>query len=94
MNREEVIALGFVPLSTYTIMNSLTYDLGRHRFLSVGSVGTPNEMVFIYERDPVNPKTILELIPLHNYDYDGQLTEERLKVFMALKSQPKKTHTS
>ena len=30
-------------------------------------------------------KNVTDIVVLHNYDYDGYLTLERLKVFMALK---------
>ena len=30
-------------------------------------------------------KKVTDIVVLHNYDYDGYLTLERLKVFMALK---------
>lgn len=33
-----------------TITASLTYDLGRNRQLSFGSIQTPNEMLYIYIR--------------------------------------------
>ena len=89
LTNQNLIDLGFVPVPTYTIGNNVTYDLGRNRHLAVSCAGTPNEMVLIYETDPVNPKKVEDLIPLHNYDYDGYLTEERVKLFMQLKSIPK-----
>ena len=86
MTRDEVIKMGFKPLPHFTIMDSLNFDLGRNRHLSIGNIGTPNEIVCIYEIDNEDPKKVLEIIVLHNYDYDGYLTEERLQQFMCLKS--------
>jgi hypothetical protein len=85
MTREEVINMGFEPIPHFTITDSLIYDLGRNRYLSIGDVGMPNEMVFIYEVNDENKNRIDEIIGLHNYDYDGYLTTERLQHFMALK---------
>jgi hypothetical protein len=85
MTREEVINMGFEPIPHFTITDSLIYDLGRNRYLSIGDVGMPNEMVFICEVNDENKNRIDEIIGLHNYDYDGYLTKERLQQFMALK---------
>ena len=86
MTRDEVIKIGFKPLPHFTIIDSLNFDLGRNRYLSIGNIGTPNEIVCISETDNEDPKKVLEIIVLHNYDYDGYLTEERLQQFMCLKS--------
>lgn len=86
ITREDAIKMGFIPLSHFTITDSLNFDLGRNRHLSIGNIGTPNEMVCISETDNDNPKEVLDIIVLHNYDYDGYLTEERLQQFMCLKS--------
>lgn len=70
--------LGFKPIPHFTIANSLILDLGRDRHLSIGSVGTPNEMLFICSTDPNNSKKVTDIICLHNYDYDGYMTSETL----------------
>lgn len=51
MTNADLIEIGFKELPHPTIMNSVIYDLGRNRQLSVGCAGTPNEMIFICERD-------------------------------------------
>jgi hypothetical protein len=92
LTNDYLIKVGFVPFPTFTIGNNVTYDLGRGRFLSGSSIGTPNEMMFIEEveereKDGVIHKVVTDVISLHNYDYDGYLSEDRLKLFMQLKQQ-------
>ena len=60
---------GFYQLPHFTIGDNWIKSLGRDRFLSVASVGTPNEMVFITEEVPPEVKAI---IVAKNYDYDGK----------------------
>jgi hypothetical protein len=79
MIRQELIDLGFKELPHFSIMNSLIYDLGRNRQLSIGSIGTPNEMMFICELDENTSTKITDLVCIHNYDYDGYMTMNRLK---------------
>jgi len=66
--RNKLIEIGFKSINHFTIMNSLTYDLGRGRLLSFGSIDTPNEMLFL---EQVENNEITDLICLRNYDYDG-----------------------
>ena len=74
-SREELLKMGFKELPHFTIMNSLEYDLGRNRVLSVGSLGTFNEMIFLcYSEDEDK-----EVIVLRNYDYDGFTSLENIK---------------
>lgn len=75
MSRDEVKTLGFKEHDKPTLLRSLFYPLERNRFLSIGSLGTPNEMLFIADsfQYPEN------IIVLHNYDYDGYLTSCKLE---------------
>jgi hypothetical protein len=79
MTAQELLNIGFNELPNFNIHNSFIYPLGRHRFLSVASVGTPNEMVFIYESKFDDERQITDLICLHNFDYDGKLSMEKLQ---------------
>jgi hypothetical protein len=81
MSIEDLKNLGFKEISTYTIMGSLVYDLGRERFLSIGSVGTPNEMVFIGQKDD---DMITDLVVIKNYDYDGYTSLQDIKDLIKL----------
>lgn len=78
LTKEKCLELGFKELPHFTVGNSLIYLINRNRYLSIGSVGTPNEMLFIYSVDYNNPKEITDIITLHNYDYEGYLSEEKL----------------
>lgn len=86
LTKNDLKKLGFKSLPHFTVLGSLIYDLGRHRHLSVGCVGTPNEVVFICSSDRENEKEITDLICLHNYDHDGYLTEEKVNQLIGLKS--------
>jgi len=79
MNRQDLIDIGFHELPHETITNSLNYQLPRGRYLTIGCISTPNEMLCIAQKskDSVVPS---DLIVLHNYDYDGGcITLERIK---------------
>ncbi len=78
MTEDDLIKIGFKRIPHFTVMNSLVYDLGRRRHLSIGCVGTPNEMIFLCEADYKSEKKIDDSICVHNYDYDGYVTEERI----------------
>lgn len=84
LEKQQLIELGFHPLGHFTVGDVLMYELYRNINLSVTNLGTPNEMVFITSSNK-DITDITDVIALHNYDYDGYLTLERLKVFMALK---------
>lgn len=83
-SRSILLGLGFNELPHSTITASLIYDLGRNRQLSFGSIGTPNEMLYIYEIDEKEPKKITDLVCLRNYDYDGFTSLEQIKSIINL----------
>lgn len=74
ITEKELIALGFYQLDHFTIQNSFIFDLPNNRQLSIGCLGTPNEMLFITQSDYDDPKKITDVITLHNYDYNKYLT--------------------
>ena len=82
MTREELISIGFKEIPHFTIMNSLIYDLGRNRQLSIGDIGNPNEMVYLCERDYDDPRKITDLVCIRNYDYDGYTELEDIKLLI------------
>jgi hypothetical protein len=79
MENRDLINIGFKKIEYFTVGNIVIYDLGRNRHLTASSVGTPNEYLFICNTDETNPKKITDIITLHNYDYDGYLTLEKVK---------------
>lgn len=73
---------GFEKLPHWTITNSMMINIRNDIFLVVGSVGTPNVMVFIQEF--IGDETE-DLICIFNYDYHGELTVHRLQnIFQSL----------
>lgn len=83
MTNKDLIALGFNPMKHITIGNMVIYSLGRDRHLSASSVGTPNEVMFICESNEESGK-VSDAVCIHNYDYDGYLTEDRVNKFIEL----------
>jgi len=80
---EDCLELGFERLPHFTVAHNLIYQLGRNRYLSIGCVGTPNETLFICERDPRDYRKINDLICLHNFDYDGYLSKSKLQTLIS-----------
>lgn len=79
MNKQEALEIGFKELPHFTVMDSLIFELCRNRHLSFGSIGTPNEMLWICQVDDHSRHIVTDAICLHNYDYDGFITKEKLK---------------
>lgn len=87
MNKQDFIEMGFKAIPTFNVGNALNYDLKRRRHLSATSIGTPNEMLFICSTNKENNKEITDVIVLHNFDYDGLLTKEKVEaIIKALES--------
>jgi len=82
LTKERVLELGFKELPHKNLLNSLVLDIGRRRQLSISSLGSPNEMLSIYEINMSDDKQIDDLIILHNFDYNGYLTEEKLSLLL------------
>jgi hypothetical protein len=84
MEDEELLALGFKPLSYFTIGDVLIYRLSRNRHLSLRSRRTPNEMLFLCETDESDPQKITDLICISNWDYNGPLDISTLKTLIQI----------
>jgi len=78
MTREEVLKLGFKEIGYPTVADILIYDLGRNRQLSFGCIDSPNEIIYICHINKDDSKRIDDLVCVHNYDYDGYITKEKL----------------
>lgn len=81
-DKQKLMELGFKEIPHFTVTNSLDYDLGRERRLSFGCIGTPNEMLWLCQQDHDDYKKTTDLICLHNYDYDGYITIEQIKLII------------
>jgi len=82
MENSDLLKIGFKEIPHFTIGNSVIFDLGRRRYFSAGNVGNPNEMVFLCETDSKDDKKVTDLICVHNYDYDGYLTMEKINMLI------------
>jgi hypothetical protein len=92
---EKLFYLGFEAIPHKTIGNTMVKNLGRGRLLSLSNLGNPNEFLFISSRNnwAEEPSYINQLqndvITLHNYDYDGYITFNKLESLCTLLSDPK-----
>ena len=82
MTNKDLIAIGFKEIPHFTIANSVVYDLGRNRHLSASAVGTPNEMLWICYMEERESEFIDDLVCVHNWDYDGAWTIEKVKTLI------------
>lgn len=72
MTEEGLLSIGFVKGGL-----SLKYHLSRKRFISVLCVGTPNEVMYLCYKDSVD--IVDDLVCVHNFDYDGNLTKQKVE---------------
>lgn len=77
MDKSELLAMGFQELPHWTVTESVVFDLGRSRLISVADIGRGNEMVFLCEKSKVDGN-YTDLICIHNRDYDGPLTKKAI----------------
>ena len=84
ITEEVLLEMGFVK-SDNPAFYTYSYELGRGRALVVFSPGSANEVMSIMDRDDFS--TVI----LHNWDYDGPLTKEKIDalIWCLTKSIPK-----
>ena len=91
MTNEDLEAIGFQKIPYSTVASSIVYDLGRNRQLSASAIGTPNEMLWISELGGSNSTQVTDLVCLHNYDYDKELTIQKVQTLIdTINNHPKK----
>lgn len=76
MNKDILLQKGFISVPHSILGPIFILDIGRNRNISISLLGTPNEMIYLYERH--HDGNITESICIHNFDYDGYLTETKL----------------
>ncbi|MCX0343623.1 hypothetical protein NVV24_13340 [Acinetobacter radioresistens] len=81
MSNKDFIALGFKEFSYHTVGNSVSYNLGRRRYLSAVCIGQGNEALFLCEKSEVG-NYYTDLVCIHNRDYDGLITLEKVKALI------------
>lgn len=82
MKKEYLIQKGFVEEPHKVLTSVFVLDVGRSRKIKIGSFHTPNEVVFISQTDYNSKKE--DLVCVHNFDYDGYLTELKLNIIISL----------
>lgn len=55
------------------ILNTIYFEIGRNRVISIGNIGTGNEAIWLCEIDPNIENRITDLVCIHNFDYDGKI---------------------
>lgn len=89
MTKEDAIELGFKPMPHFTIGDVHRFNLGRNTDLSYSSIGTPNEYIYICETEE-DLTVSIDAVCIHNYDYDGYMSKEKLSsIIMLLKQENK-----
>jgi hypothetical protein len=78
LNNKKLEEIGFEPVQHFTVGDNMIYKLPRYRQISISSAGTPNEIMVLNDINEDNPNIIENIIVLHNYDYDGYLSESKL----------------
>lgn len=78
MTKNELLEIGFKKIPHFTVGDSLIFNIGRARQLSISCVDTPNEMMCISEMEDMH------IIVLHNWDYDGELKKEKVEGLIKL----------
>lgn len=77
LSNNDLLEIGFKSLSHFTVGQQSKYLLSRRRYLSAMCVGTPNETIWLGVKD--KNSEITDMVCVHNADYDGYITAEKLK---------------
>lgn len=75
---QQLVEIDFLKPDKNKLEFTYKYHLSRGRFLSAMCIGGGNECVFLCYKDDEDSEEIDDLICLHNYDYDGRLTIEKM----------------
>lgn len=86
LTRDDLLDIGFEDIPHFTIGGNMLYDLGRHKQLSITDIGNCGEMLWLTEVNPHDNKDVTDVINLHNFDYDGYLSIDRLNEFISVLS--------
>ena len=71
LTEEWLLKFGGEKLPHFNIGDSILFDIGRNRYISISSIGSGNEMIYLKEMNQDNGMECIDLVCLHNYDYDG-----------------------
>lgn len=80
LSKGDLESIGFKALKHFTVGEQSKIQLSRGRFLSAMCVGQGNESIWLGHKD--NDGEITDLVCVHNRDYDGFITLEKLKALI------------
>ena len=82
MNKETLLEKHFIETPRLVLGSVFVLDVGRDRHITIGSLATPNEVVFLNQKD--KNSGITDFVCIHNFDYDGWLTEDKLNAIISI----------
>lgn len=82
MTKESLLKKGFTESPHRVLGAVLTLTIGRNRTLMASSIGTPNEVIFITQKDHNSGQ--IDMVCIHNFDYDGPLSENKLDAIVSI----------
>ena len=80
LSNSDLESIGFKSLGHFTGGDQVKFHLSRGRYLSAMCVGQGNESVWLCHKD--RDGEITDLICVHNRDYDGFITLEKLNALI------------
>lgn len=80
LSNSDLESIGFKSLGHCTVGDQVKFHFSRGRYLSAMCVGQGNESVWLCHKD--RDGEITDLICVHNRDYDGFITIERLNALI------------
>lgn len=80
LSNSDIISIGFKPSSRFAVGKQCLYQLSRSRYLSAMCIGQGNESVWLCHKG--KGSEITDIICIHNRDYDGFITLEKLKTLI------------
>lgn len=80
IKEEFLLKEGFIKINTHLFSSLYEKDLGRRRKLKFSCVCTPNEVLMLSQTNHFTKEE--DLVCIHNWDYDGCLTEEKLLLLL------------
>ena len=70
LTEDMLLKAGGYKLPHMTVTDSVLFDIGRDRILSIGCIEDCNQMAWLQH---IEGKKVTDLVCIHNYDYDGWL---------------------
>lgn len=70
LTEDILLKAGGYKLPHMTVTDSVLFDIGRDRILSIGCIEDCNQMAWLQH---IEGKKVTDLVCIHNYDYDGWL---------------------